>query len=104
MAGRADRVVTRDADNDDRAAGAADGGGGASSDSAPAIERLAADVLHELNNTFGSVLAAAHLLEAHAEDPRAVREYTEHLVAIVAAGRAQLAPLRALARADRPRP
>lgn len=44
-----------------------------------AIGQLAAGVMHDVNNALNPIMAAAYLLQYHAESPAAVREYAERI-------------------------
>lgn len=44
-----------------------------------AVGQLAAGVMHDVNNALNPIMAAAYLLEHHAESPVAVREYAERI-------------------------
>lgn len=44
-----------------------------------AIGQLAAGVMHDVNNALNPIMAAAYLLQHHAESPAAVRDYAERI-------------------------
>ena len=44
-----------------------------------AVGQLAAGVMHDVNNALNPILAAAYLLDRHAEDPAAVRDYARRI-------------------------
>ncbi|MCC6429688.1 MAG: response regulator [Gemmatimonadaceae bacterium] len=44
-----------------------------------AIGRLAAGVMHDVNNALNPIMAAAYLLRHHAESPDAVRDYADRI-------------------------
>ncbi len=45
-----------------------------------AVGKLAAGVMHDVNNALNPIMAAAWLLEHHATDPAAVRDYAHRIV------------------------
>ena len=56
-----------------------------------AIGQLAAGVMHDVNNALNPIMAAAYLLEVHAEDPSAVREYSARIAKAAETGAATAA-------------
>ena len=44
-----------------------------------AVRQLASGVLHDINNVLNPIMAAAYLLEANADNPTAVRDYTARI-------------------------
>ncbi len=44
-----------------------------------AVGQLAAGVMHDVNNALNPIMAAAYLLQHHAESPAAVRDYAERI-------------------------
>jgi len=44
-----------------------------------AVGQLAAGVMHDVNNALNPIMAAAYLLQVHAEDPAAVRDYAARI-------------------------
>lgn len=53
-----------------------------------AIGQLAAGVMHDVNNALNPIMAAAYLLERHADDPAAVREYAARIAKAAETGAA----------------
>jgi signal transduction histidine kinase len=53
-----------------------------------AVRQLASGVLHDINNVLNPIMAAAYLLQANAENPAAVRDYTERIAKAVELGAA----------------
>jgi PAS domain S-box-containing protein len=53
-----------------------------------AVRQLASGVLHDINNVLNPIMAAAYLLQAHAEDSAAVRDYTARIIKAVEIGAA----------------
>jgi PAS domain S-box-containing protein len=56
-----------------------------------AVRQLASGVLHDINNVLNPIMAAAYLLEANAENPAAVRDYTARIAKAVEIGAATAA-------------
>ncbi len=56
-----------------------------------AVGQLAAGVMHDVNNALNPIMAAAYLLDAHAEDPAAVREYAVRIAKAAETGAATAA-------------
>ena len=56
-----------------------------------AIGQLAAGVMHDVNNALNPIMAAAYLLDAHAENPAAVRDYAERIAKAAETGAATAA-------------
>ena len=56
-----------------------------------AIGQLAAGVMHDVNNALNPIMAAAYLLNAHAENPTAVRDYAERIAKAAETGAATAA-------------
>jgi signal transduction histidine kinase len=56
-----------------------------------AVRQLASGVLHDINNVLNPIMAAAYLLEAHADNPAAVRDYTARITKAVEIGAATAA-------------
>jgi PAS domain S-box-containing protein len=53
-----------------------------------AIGQLAAGVMHDVNNALNPIMAAAHLLTLHADDPEAVRDYAARIARAAETGAA----------------
>jgi len=53
-----------------------------------AIGQLAAGVMHDVNNALNPIMAAAHLLALHADDPDAVRDYAARIAKAAETGAA----------------
>jgi PAS domain S-box-containing protein len=53
-----------------------------------AVRQLASGVLHDINNVLNPIMAAAYLLQANAENPAAVRDYTARIQKAVEIGAA----------------
>ena len=53
-----------------------------------AIGRLAAGIMHDVNNALNPIMAAAYLLRHHAESPDAVRDYADRIKQAAEAGAA----------------
>jgi PAS domain S-box-containing protein len=53
-----------------------------------AIGQLAAGVMHDVNNALNPIMAAAYLLDRHADDPGAVREYAARIAKAAETGAA----------------
>ena len=51
-----------------------------------AVRQLASGVLHDINNVLNPIMAAAYLLQANAENPAAVRDYTARISKAVEMG------------------
>ncbi|HEX3866429.1 MAG TPA: ATP-binding protein, partial [Gemmatimonadaceae bacterium] len=56
-----------------------------------AVGQLAAGVMHDVNNALNPIMAAAYLLDAHAEDPAAVRDYAVRIAKAAETGAATAA-------------
>ena len=56
-----------------------------------AVGQLAAGVMHDVNNALNPIVAAAYLLDIHAEDPRAVRDYAARIARAAETGAATAA-------------
>jgi signal transduction histidine kinase len=56
-----------------------------------AVRQLASGVLHDINNVLNPIMAAAYLLQAHAENPAAVRDYTARITKALEIGAATAA-------------
>ncbi|MEO7085996.1 MAG: ATP-binding protein [Gemmatimonadaceae bacterium] len=56
-----------------------------------AIGQLAAGVMHDVNNALNPIMAAAYLLDAHADDPVAVRDYAVRIAKAAETGAATAA-------------
>jgi signal transduction histidine kinase len=56
-----------------------------------AVGQLAAGVMHDVNNALNPIMAAAYLLETHAERPDAVREYAVRIAKAAETGAATAA-------------
>jgi PAS domain S-box-containing protein len=56
-----------------------------------AVGQLAAGVMHDVNNALNPIMAAAYLLEMHAEDPAAVRDYAVRIAKAAETGAATAA-------------
>jgi signal transduction histidine kinase len=65
-----------------------------------AIGQLAAGVMHDVNNALNPIMAAAYLLERHADDPNAVREYAARIAKAAETGAATSARVRRFIRQD----
>lgn len=65
-----------------------------------AIGRLAAGVVHDVNNVLNPILAAAYLAEQGAEDATAVREYAQRITMAAEIGVSTLARLRRFIRQE----
>jgi PAS domain S-box-containing protein len=55
------------------------------------VRQLASGVLHDINNVLNPIMAAAYLLQANAENPAAVRDYTARISKAVELGAATAA-------------
>jgi signal transduction histidine kinase len=67
------------------------GDGDPPNDRLSALGRLAAGLVHDVNNALNPILAATHLLKLRAGDPAAVREYADRIAAAVESGAATAA-------------
>jgi len=56
-----------------------------------AVGQLAAGVMHDVNNALNPIMAAAYLLDAHAENPAAVRDYAVRIAKAAETGAATAA-------------
>ena len=56
-----------------------------------AVRQLASGVLHDINNVLNPIMAAAYLLQANANNPDAVRDYTARISTAVELGAATAA-------------
>jgi PAS domain S-box-containing protein len=56
-----------------------------------AVGQLAAGVMHDVNNALNPIMAAAYLLETHAENPTAVRDYAVRIAKAAETGAATAA-------------
>ncbi|MGH7615735.1 MAG: ATP-binding protein [Gemmatimonadaceae bacterium] len=56
-----------------------------------AVGQLAAGVMHDVNNALNPIMAAAYLLETHAENPAAVRDYAVRIAKAAETGAATAA-------------
>jgi PAS domain S-box-containing protein len=56
-----------------------------------AVRQLASGVLHDINNVLNPIMAATYLLQVHADDPAAVRDYTTRITQAVEIGAATAA-------------
>jgi PAS domain S-box-containing protein len=56
-----------------------------------AVRQLASGVLHDINNVLNPIMAAAYLLQAHADNPAAVRDYTARITKALEIGAATAA-------------
>ena len=56
-----------------------------------AVRQLASGVLHDINNVLNPIMAAAYLLQANADNPAAVRDYTARIAKAVEMGAATAA-------------
>ena len=56
-----------------------------------ALGQLAAGVMHDVNNALNPIVAAAYLLEVHADDPAAVRDYAARIARAADTGAATAA-------------
>jgi signal transduction histidine kinase/ActR/RegA family two-component response regulator len=56
-----------------------------------AVGQLAAGVMHDVNNALNPIVAAAYLLEAHADNPVAVRDYAVRIAKAAETGAATAA-------------
>ncbi|HEU5184300.1 MAG TPA: ATP-binding protein [Gemmatimonadaceae bacterium] len=65
-----------------------------------AIGQLAAGVMHDVNNALNPIMAAAYLLDRHADDPNAVREYAARIARAAETGAATSARVGRFIRQD----
>jgi signal transduction histidine kinase/CheY-like chemotaxis protein len=65
-----------------------------------AIGQLAAGVMHDVNNALSPIMAAAYLLDRHADDPTAVREYAARIAKAAETGAATSARVGRFIRQD----
>src|SRR5688572_10694682 len=65
-----------------------------------AIGQLAAGVMHDVNNALNPIMAAAYLLDRHANDPAAVREYAARIAKAAETGAATSARVGRFIRPD----
>jgi CheY-like chemotaxis protein/anti-sigma regulatory factor (Ser/Thr protein kinase) len=65
-----------------------------------AIGQLAAGVMHDVNNALNPIMAAAYLLDRHADDPVAVREYAARIAKAAETGAATSARVGRFIRQD----
>ena len=65
-----------------------------------AIGQLAAGVMHDVNNALNPIMAAAYLLDRHANDPVAVREYAARIAKAAETGAATSARVGRFIRQD----
>ena len=65
-----------------------------------AIGQLAAGVMHDVNNALNPIMAAAYLLDRHADDPSAVREYAARIAKAAETGAATSARVGRFIRQD----
>jgi signal transduction histidine kinase len=65
-----------------------------------AIGQLAAGVMHDVNNALNPIMAAAYLLDRHADDPVAVREYAARIAKAAETGAATSARVARFIRQD----
>jgi signal transduction histidine kinase len=56
-----------------------------------AVRQLASGVLHDINNVLNPIMAAAYLLQANADNPTAVRDYTARVAKAAEMGAATAA-------------
>jgi PAS domain S-box-containing protein len=56
-----------------------------------AVGQLAAGVMHDVNNALNPIMAAAYLLDAHADNPAAVRDYAVRIAKAAETGAATAA-------------
>lgn len=56
-----------------------------------AVRQLASGVLHDINNVLNPIMAAAYLLQANADNPTAVRDYTARIAKAAEMGAATAA-------------
>lgn len=56
-----------------------------------AVGQLAAGVMHDVNNALNPIVAAAYLLQQHADDPEKVRHYANRIAAAAETGAATAA-------------
>ena len=65
-----------------------------------AIGQLAAGVMHDVNNALNPIMAAAYLLDRHADDPNAVRDYAARIAKAAETGAATSARVGRFIRQD----
>jgi signal transduction histidine kinase len=65
-----------------------------------AIGQLAAGVMHDVNNALNPIMAAAYLLDRHADEPAAVREYAARIAKAAETGAATSARVGRFIRQD----
>ncbi len=65
-----------------------------------AVGQLAAGVMHDVNNALNPIMAAAYLLDRHADDPAAVREYAARIAKAAETGAATSARVGRFIRQD----
>jgi PAS domain S-box-containing protein len=65
-----------------------------------AVRQLASGVLHDINNVLNPIMAAAYLLQASADNPTAVRDYTSRIAKSVEMGAATAARVGRFIRQD----
>ena len=68
-----------------------------------AVGQLAAGVMHDVNNAMNPIMAAAYLLDVHADDPVAVRDYAARIARAAETGAATAARVGRFIRQDPPR-
>ena len=65
-----------------------------------AVGQLAAGVMHDVNNALNPIMAAAYLLEVHADNPAAVRDYAARIARAADTGAATAARVGRFIRQD----
>ena len=65
-----------------------------------AVGQLAAGVMHDVNNALNPIMAAAYLLDVHADDPAAVRDYAARIARAAETGAATAARVGRFIRQD----
>ena len=68
-----------------------------------AVGQLAAGVMHDVNNALNPIMAAAYLLDVHADNPAAVRDYAARIARAAETGAATAARVGRFIRQDPPR-